>query len=213
MSAFYVWNPYLLPADHNIIEFVLTNGDVSGIVQSKDFIEHILTDINIKTDVASWSIEPFRSNYYSDYLDEDDWRDTWQPVWRISIVTTKKIDSLPSYKEPSIETNATGKDWEARPSDDATIGCLVIADFKSETSLEKAKAAIVGSRLKQMREKYSVDTPTFYRSEVLRKYKQLQINLGRFPGDFFAQGADYAEQVMDICKKAKGTVHYEDRLE
>jgi hypothetical protein len=213
MSAFYIWNPYLVPDNRSILEFVLTNGDVDGIGQDKEFIENILKDINVKADVANWSIEPYRTSYYSDYLDGDDWRDTWQPIWKVRVIMKEEIDSLPRYKTPSIETNATGEDWSARPSNNAIIGCLVIADFKSESSLQKAQAAIASRSLKQMQEKYSVGIPTFSRSEVLRKYKQLQINLGKFPGEFFASGADYAERVMDLCRKARGTVHYDDRLE
>src|SRR5258706_511427 len=64
---------------------------------------------------------------------------------------------------------------------------------------------------KELQERYKVSTPTFSRSEVLRKYKQLQINLGKFPSRFYSDGADYAERVIEICEKAKGIVHYEDR--
>lgn len=214
MSAFYIWNPYVIPNYPRTLEFVLTNGDVDGIAQDKEFIESLLKDIGIKVGIANWSIEPYRSNYFSEYLDEEDWRDIWQVIWKVKVETIEEIGSLPKKKIPWIETNATGHDWLKRPADNAIIGCLVIADFNSETALKKAQEAITVDRLlKQMQKKYSVGIPTFSGSEVIGKYKQLQVDLGKFPGKFFASGPDYAERVIELCKKAKGTVHYAARLE
>ena len=51
--------------------------------------------------------------------------------------------------------------------------------------------------------------PMFHNARILGKYEQLQIDMGPFPGNFYADGAAYAEAVMDICKRFKGTVHFQ----
>jgi len=213
MSAYYIWNPYVPPDHPKTLDFVITNGDVpNGIPRSKEFIERVLKDMGIEANVASWSIEPYRTSYYSEYLDEDDWRGIWQLVWKARVVTTKEIGKLPEMRVPWIGTNATGRGYWEGPDDDAAVGCLVISDFDSEGALKKAQAAITDSdELKEMQQRYSVGAPAFSRSEVLGKYQQLQIDLGEFSGEFFAQGADYAQRVMELCQQAKGTVHFEAR--
>ncbi len=62
-----------------------------------------------------------------------------------------------------------------------------------------------------MRQQHSFSIPIFSQSELLNKYKQLHIDVGQFPGEFFAQGADYAERVLELCGQAGGTVHFEAR--
>ena len=117
--------------------------------------------------------------------------------------------------EPWIGTDATDSTWETTVVDDNEIlGCLVVADFKNEKELEKAEKDISDNqRCRDWQKKYSVGKPKFFYAEMMGIYKQLQIDLGDFKGEFFAKGADYAEFVMGICKKAKGTVHFADRAE
>jgi hypothetical protein len=211
---YYIWNPYLVPDHHKSLEFVLTRGDSNQIAKgTKEFIENILKDIGVNERVAKWSIYPCRSKYYSEYLGEDDWRDNWQIVWKVHVITTTNIGELPKIKEDAIGTDATDDSWSTKNVLDDTdkVACLVIADFDNEAALKKAQDTISGNDLKEMRKRYSAGKPTFSRSVVSGKYHQLQINLGRFPGDFFAKGADYAERVIELCKNAEGTVHFEDR--
>src|SRR5258706_3268118 len=143
MSAFYIWNPYIVSHYPKALEFIVTNGDVvDGIANDKEFIQHLLKDIGIEAKVVSWSIEAYRTRYFSDYLDEDDWRDIWQAVWKVSVITSEEITSPPKITRPWTGTNATGHNWLDDPADDSVIDCLVIVDFKSEAALKKAQTAI-----------------------------------------------------------------------
>jgi hypothetical protein len=213
MSAFYIWNPYTAPANPKVLDFMLTNGDVAGIPQDEKFIQSVLKDIGVEASVKSWTIKVYRTNYYSDYLGEEDWRDIWQPVWKLHVVTDEEIRALPKRKTPWMGTNATGKNLLDRPDRNAIISCLVISDFKSEAALRKAQSALTNADFKQLQAQYSAGEPQFSRSEVLGKYKQLQIDLGEFGEEFYASRADYAEQVIEICKNAKGIVHYKTHPE
>jgi hypothetical protein len=215
MSIFHIWNPFVMPDDPQSVSFVLTRGDAFGVNKgTKEFVGQLLSDIGIEAQAKSWTVEHFRSKYYTDFLGEDDWRDNWQLLWRIQIVTSKKIGRLPKTELPWIETDATDESWETAPDDDdATVGCLVVADFSSEASLEKAEKAILDDDDSvKIQKKYDVGKPEFSRAEVLGKFPQLQIDLGQFPGKFFASGADYAERVMELCVKAKGTTHFAERM-
>lgn len=212
MSAYNIWNPNIRSDTPKVLEFVLTNGDVTGGVdQGKEFIEGLLKDIGIEAQASSWLIEPFRSNYFSEYLDEGNWRDIWQLVWRIQVALNVEVKAVPGTQVAWVNTNATGSGWREEPGDDELVDCIVISDFDSEAALMQAQMAISSDDFKEMRKRYSVGIPTFGRSKTLGKYEQLQINLGKFPEKFYAEGADYAERVIEQCKKEKGTVHFEAR--
>jgi len=216
MSIFYIWNPIVLPRKPKTLEFVLTRGDAFGINKgTKSFLAEIFEALQIETKVKNWKVKKFRSKYYTDYLGEKDWRDNWQIVWRIQVTAVDKIGKIVEINEPWIGTDATDSSWKtAVDDDDETVGCLVVADFEKAEDLKKAEKLIEGDeKTKKMREKHEVGKPEFGLSEMMNLYPQLQIDLGDFPGKFFAGGADYAEKVMTLCKKMKGTIHFADRAE
>jgi hypothetical protein len=63
-----------------------------------------------------------------------------------------------------------------------------------------------------VRSKYGADAPIFFTALLAGKIEQLQIDLGMLPGKFYRTGADYAQNVMEICKRAKGRVNFLERL-
>ncbi len=211
MSAFYIWNPYILPNNENL-EFILTNGNTGyGIFKDSEFIQNLLSDLKIEAKIETWSVVPYRSNYYSEYLDEHDWRGKWQIVWKFSIFMKECIVKLPAINVPWIATNATGQKWWDGPDDNDPINCLVISDFDNNIKLQKAQKAINQEKnLALLRTRYSVRLPKYSYSEVLGKYKQLQVDLDRFPAIFFKQGADYAEEVLKLCRQFNGIIHYQE---
>lgn len=216
MSIFYIWNPTIVPQESQKIEFVLTRGDAFSVNKgTKEFFQQIFKDLGIGEKVEKWKVGKYRSKYYTDFLGEDDWRDNWQLIWRAEVTAKGKIKELAEMQEPWIGTDATDETWKTATEDDNEIvGCLIVSDFEKTTDLEKAKKIILESaEVKEWQEKYSVGRPKFDYSEMMGIFKQLQIDLGDFEGSFFAKNADYAEYVMDLCKKAKGTVHFAERAE
>jgi hypothetical protein len=219
MSMLCIYNPYILPDFHNVIEFVLDYRDSIAIGRgSKEFMQVLLRDIGVEADVLKWSVQAFRSNYYSELVGTDDWRDNWILNWKVRVETAEVLDPLPMRDFPFIETDAIDSTWVSTkmPGNDTIVNCLVISDFDREAELEEAQNVIAetvsNGKLKELREKYSAELPTFSRSEILGEYKQLQVDLSKFPGSFFAQGADYAEEVIELCRKMNGTVNFLDRV-
>jgi hypothetical protein len=215
MSAYFIWDPHVISDDPKTLRFILTRGDADAILEgTREFMEALSKDIGLELKVERWVIDPARTQYYSEYLDEEEWLDTWQIVWNVRLTATQNIGSIPAQKVAWIETNATDASWstDKHLTDDAVVSCLVIADFRASKDLEKATAAVASNgTLEKMRAKYSVDAPIMENYDVTGGYKQLQINLGKFPGEFFASGADYAKSVMDLCKKAKGSLNFQAR--
>ena len=213
MSAIYIWNPYILPNESNRMGIVLTNGDITdGVPQDRNFIESVLKEIGVEVKLKDWSINPYRSKYYSEYIGEDDWRDTWQVVWKIDIFGVDEITFSPNMETSWIGINVSGENWKYVPDDDDIINCLIVSDFDTYEMLNNAKAAISEDvSLNEIRHKYSFDKLVFYDAELFNNYKQLQIDIGRFSRDFFASGAIYAEQVIELCQQGGGTIHFEAR--
>ncbi len=217
MSAFYIWNPHVSQDYPNVLDFILINGDIpSGIATDRRFIEQLLNDIGISINVESWTIVSFRSIYFSEYLDRDDWRDVWPIIWKVHVKANKQIENPPKITDLLIDTNASGSDWLDDPEDEDLIGCLVISDFDQEAALEKAQKNIITASqttLEDMRKRYMVGVPQFTRSKISNKYEQLEILLGEFPSSFFERGADYAQNVLEICEQANGIIHLIDHDE
>jgi hypothetical protein len=214
MAGLYLWSPCLLPDIRSMIEVIVTRGETSGIADgTSEFARAVLEGIGVKADVSAWTVTPCRTKYFSEYLGEPDWRDNWQLVWKIRIQTTMPVDRLPELKQNGIGTDAGDNSWspDKRVKDDDAVRCLVIADFKTENARSSAEAAVAQCFSADVRERYRVGPPELRHARIPPKIEQLQIDLGLFAGRFYADGADYAETVMDACKKAKGTVHFQQR--
>jgi hypothetical protein len=216
VSLFYINYPHVLPEDQHTVEFALTYGAGDSIARgTKKFMQELLDDIGLKGDVVKWTLQPCRSKYYSEYIGAEDWRDNWSVVWKIRIQTAQKLDSLP-ISEPLIETNAFDSTWTISNTlkDDAEVDCLIISDFDTKISLEETQKTILNAvtkdGLKKLREKYARELPTFSQVKIRGKYHQLEVNLGKFSGSFFAQGADYAEGILKLCQKMNGAVNFSD---
>lgn len=216
MNIFYIWNPIIVPRQPKTMEFVVTRGEAFSLNKgTKKFFQTVFEALEIEAKVDDWKIKMYRSKYYTDYLGEDDWRDNWQIIWRVRVTANSNIKSLPNTDEPWIGIDETDTTWETAPDDDdETVGCLVVADFEKKSELENAKKRIrEDNEVKKMQKKYSVGEPEFAVSETMGLYPQLQIDLGDFPGKFFARDADYAEYVMELCRKENATTHFAERPE
>src|SRR5215203_4623600 len=159
MSIFYIWNPIIVPRKPETVEFVLTRGDAFSVNKgTKKFFQAVFEALKIKTKVADWKVKKYRSKYYTDFLGEDDWRDNWQIVWRAQVTATTDIKSLPEMDEPWIGIDENDTTWKTTVDDeDETVGCLVVADFKNKSDMEKAEKEIKeNAKAKKMQEKYSI---------------------------------------------------------
>jgi hypothetical protein len=209
MSAFYVWDPSVSD-DKRHVRFILTNGDVtSGTFDEAEFAASVLQEMKVDASIKSVSVTPFRSRYYSEYLDEDDWRAIWPVVWSYDLELRKPIVSWRVKSTEPLGTNATGTGrLVPGPKDKDVVACLVCAKFSSATRAAKATTqAESDADCEEFRGKYKVGRPKVRQSK-LGKSVQLQLDLGRFSAQFFAKGADYAMRVQEVCEENHGVVHH-----
>jgi hypothetical protein len=213
MSIFNLWNPNTPPKRPNELEFVITRGDAYGVAKgTRQFFTQAAQALGVSAEVESWDVRAFRSKYYTDYLGEPDWRDNWQLVWQAKLVMAAPIGKLPRSAAPWAELNAFDDTWHESSGAGGKVGCLVVADFADAGSRTKARQLIEADpQAKALQARYHLPDPAFGTSKVVGKFPQLQVDLGQVSDDFFANGADYAEHVMDLCRKAKGTVHFAAR--
>lgn len=219
MSLLRFYNPSISLDRPNVLECILKYGSSMAIGHgTNEFMQSLLHDIGVKAEILNWTFQVYRCKYYCEFQEGDDWHDHWPLVWKICIEVAGTLSPLPVRSFPFDGTDAFDSTWyaEKQPSSDAVVHCLVISDFDNEADLEEAQKVIADSisngNLKYLKEKYLVDFPIFSQSVVLGKYNQLQIDLGKFKGSFFAQGADYAEEVIKLCRKLNGTVNFLDRV-
>ncbi len=202
MAALYVWSPKLV--DARVVEVLVTRGDISGIANGTvEFADTLLETLSVTAEVSTWRVSAFRTRYFSEYIGEEDWRDTWQPVWRVRIETSSPIAGIPELAEEGVGTDVGDDSWtpENRLRDDDDVKCLVIADFATGTTLAYAKS-LVGNLF---------ESPDFREVTIADGIQQLQIEAGPFPAHFFAEGAGLAEQVVEACQALGGTVHFQQR--
>jgi hypothetical protein len=211
MSLFYLWNPSINTERPEVLDLVLTRGDSYGLNKgTASFLGSVVAALGIQADIVRWSITTCRSQYFSDFIGEDDWRDNWQLVWKLSMTARKNIGEITPTAEPWVGLDVLDDTWKIAPDDhSAAVEGLVIADFRTVAAREKARATIARhAGIERFRERLGLAAPTFSTGMAYGKYPQLLIQLGQLPGAFFADGADYAESVTEVCTKAKGSVHY-----
>lgn len=198
-----------------VLTFVLTYGVIDSLAHgTKEFAEELLQDIGLPdAGATNWVLEPYRSKYYSDYLDEDDWRGIWQVVWKMSISVQLPVP-INAFDKFLFETSADDGSWSNANSldDEAPLNCLIVSDFENEKILNKAKSEITrffSESSKQFSNQYTIQNPQFSRIDIYKGYKQLQINLGKFDHRFYEEGAIYAESILSICQNLGGIIHYD----
>jgi hypothetical protein len=214
MSVFHLWNPNVSPEQPEALEFVITRGDAYDIAKgTRRFFVEAAHALGVPGEIRSWSVRACRSKYYTDYLGEFDWRDNWQPVWKATLVMAQPVGILPHNASPWIGLDAFDDSWHSGARRMAhKVACLVVADFANAAARSKAQRIIqADSMAKALQARHRLPDPEFGTSSVVGKFSQLQVDLGQVRETFFANGADYAEHVMGLCRKSKGTVHFAAR--
>jgi hypothetical protein len=176
---------------------------------SKKFCQGILQELNLDLTVKSWNMEVCRTDFFSDYIGEEDWTDNWQIVWQLKIDTVETNIKKVRLPDVFIESDIDDDSWasQERVTDESISQCLVIGNFLNQGDRNKAIGKISENYLKADTSD-AIKKPVFLKSKVLDKYFQIVINLGSFPPDFYSQGAAYAKAIEKICKESGGLVHY-----
>ena len=213
LPNFSIWFPGIFNRASTQLEFMLSPGEIFYINEQEfdtQLIANLLMDIDITLPIKSWSVLPIRTAYLSDFLDSNNWEDIWQLSWKVSVLLEESADLSHLVDDFCYESDAVPS--QRFPKIDVIANCYVIADFQDYAAMEQAKARLAELSLRfPSNEKGLLRPPLFSQSKIMKNnYYHLQINLGKFEDKFFADGAAYAWEVMDICKKYGGTVDVDD---
>ncbi|MEZ4223073.1 MAG: hypothetical protein R3B13_19170 [Polyangiaceae bacterium] len=210
---FYVWSPTAI--GKTSFEFVLTSLEADGVSSKvKPFAQEIAAALGMREKVAKATLAECRSNYFTDYPDED-WQSVWQPAWQWHVEFQSSVDRWPKLKtSPWIACEGlSDENFDYGEHSWATdfarkVDALVVADFKTESKLEAAQSAIVASsKIAGLAANHKSKSPTFRVASALGAWRQLQVNLGSFPGSFF-EAPDLVGEVCELLKKKGGHVHH-----
>jgi hypothetical protein len=215
MSAFFVWNPYITDEDECTLQFIMTNGDVTGgVFSDKEYFAKVFREKQLELDISKPVIEPVRACYYSDYRDEDDWQDVWPVVWTVKLNINSNVADVCADQVPWFGTNLAGVTWIKEPGETESIACMVVADFDDVVSLEAAQHEIEQGAWRDA-ESFAhegLSQIKFVRSKAQCKYPQLQVCFGAVAPSFFSSGARHAMEIEEICRTHGGTTDYEARM-
>jgi len=211
--SYIISNPHLFAK--NQVQFVLQEAGLGLFCAYSDngFAQKLMQAIEIESHIEHFEIKPYRCFYYSNYISRNDsWQDRWYAFWKV-IITTQESITLKTFTE-EIPVSAFGTEVINHPTDAEPTGCLVIADFESESDRDKAELKIINhffsENLKNRQQNIvpvSTKTET-YSFTKKKKFFQLIIDLGFFEAKFFENGAQEAEIAIDICKQHKGRTHH-----
>ena len=90
MGSFALWT--LVRTSGRTIEIDLTLANAPGIEKgSKDLVQSCLAKIGITWGATSWQVRPFRSVFFTDYPDNQNWKNRWRLGWSILLQVPNSI--------------------------------------------------------------------------------------------------------------------------
>jgi hypothetical protein len=92
MHAYDLWHPAAVEED--VVEFDVT-ASTSGVglnQPSRDWIAQALTDLQVEGVPLTWEVFPVRTNFFSDYVEESNWKDRWQKAWVVRVRCSGVVD-------------------------------------------------------------------------------------------------------------------------
>ena len=150
------------------------------------FFNTILEDIECAPIAKKGKIEMCRTNYFSEYPEEDDYRGEWRAVWEATIELKEIIkQELPLLDDIYIQSDAFDESSKFLGSFNAEYTtCILLADFEELNKLEKTQELIKENQ----KMKYPDQFLEFRMILIAKSYYQLMINLGEVKINFYTSG-------------------------
>ena len=206
MSKLYsVWYPFPAGNDPPAVEMWLTPANMRNIGSGTDeLVAGLLEAAGVSARVVRWSMRRFRTSYFTEYLDSDDWQDVWQPAWKVRAELAEP--AFFGKRAPGGEYDANVVDDSWSPDNDTgrilAAPCLVLADFPDPDALGRARKDVAelapGVRLAEGR--------------ALDRFPQLEIDLGDRPASFYEEGAGDAVALAEVCRSLGASTHVHETL-
>ena len=145
VNIFNLWNLYQYTDLHYAFDVTRANAP-SMANGTEELIERCLGAFGVVARVRSWSVAPFRSHYFTDYADSEDWTDRWQLGWRVDVTTGPSAPTHENVLLPLPQhVDLTDASWEDEYEDPRHDGiALFITMHEGElAAVEQFSAALV----------------------------------------------------------------------
>jgi hypothetical protein len=134
MHGFDLWSPCL--ETPRTLVFDVTPSEPNPPLKeiSRGWLLQALRDLQIEGDLSRWTMRPVRTNFYSDYPEEPDWKDRWRKAWVVRVEFSTDVGFAPSGDWMPRGTNAADSSAEFGYSDPAhETNALAAAAFAGDT--------------------------------------------------------------------------------
>ena len=197
MQNFTLWNAWADAAGTTVTFFATSAGFQRINRGTPKMIGEMLKDLGCPNDqVKDWSVKAFATDYLSDDLDTDDWRDRWNASYEVKV----RMNAAVKFSAPGeyLVDNLSGdKTWDgAEPAPDT---CVVVADFPTEAERERFEPRAQGKSKDLKIEK----------SAAHDRQALISMPAGE---SFFKQGARLAVTTEALVHEFGGTTQWRDRF-
>lgn len=154
MHAFDLWAPYIV--EPGVIEFDVTPSEIEAKLGrvSMQWLTKALGDLHVEGIPVSWNSLPVRTNFYSDYAEESDWRGRWWKAWIIRVEFAGDVSVPDSEPWTDYPTNALDETVPSPGYDDpahnyAALVAAVFTEDPCERGLENEIERLVRQQSEQ----------------------------------------------------------------
>lgn len=197
MENFSLWNARADSSKTSVTFFATSAGFQRINRGTSKMVAEMLNDLGVPSDrVKDWSVLPFATDYLSDDLNTDDWRDRWLTSYEVTVRMSGPI----AFKAPSkylIESLAADKTWTG--DEPAPQWCTVVADFPSESERPRFEQAVTGR------------SPDLKVEQSRAHDRQTLVSIPAGEA-FFKGGAKLALSIEHLAREFGGTTHWRDRF-
>jgi hypothetical protein len=204
MSLFNLWNFYQLSPKE--IELDVTRANMPRLnTGSEEWVANALSAFDVHAQISSWSLKPFRSFYYTDYIDAEVWEDRWPEGWLLQVIfvdainiDTNKFYNLPAHSGESDPTWAYGF---RSPEHDQNA--LIVSDLaKTFSASEEVMQKLINQTTNRFG--HEIECQSQIRTFGGRSH-QLRLFVG---GIRFPEALSDLEDTLEFCRGEGGAVNW-----
>lgn len=209
-AMFNLWHPYL--DDDGVFSFdaTMANAPELGML-TQAWVQASCNRLGVSGAPEAWSVEPMRTQYFSDGLDESDWRDRWKVAWEVKIKPKTSFTWSNAYPPSFTPLAEADRSWDGTRRGMVTQErCTCVLMF-SQRNVAKAKALAC-----ELLERPELgDRGDF----VVHRYRDLDPPLGegrmlalvrvRLPDCQFPQATEALDAAVEWCRRETARINWQ----
>jgi hypothetical protein len=206
VDIFNLWNFYQYP--NGTCAFDVTEANMPGLKNgTAELMEACLLAFGITTRARSWRVIPFRSHFFTDYADSDDWKDRWQTGWTMRVLLPQPTEiarqNVFSVWPYSVDTLDDSWDYDEEEDAQHDRRALLITMLHGELKQAAQLAAELVAQVEADGDSRST-TETEIRSFSISLH-QLRITI---EGHIFPERLELLDKFLQFLRQRNGAVNW-----